>query len=132
MPFSIVSERIEGRFGVKSSYTTLKVRGINGVEISNLTLNSDDHDTLFKSGQIYVRINPVKLLFFKTDITYLEIKNAALTFVKGDSTSNFDFLFKRSATTDTLVTRTISVAYSATLDKALSLLLRILPSEANM
>ncbi len=132
LAFSIVSERVESRYGVKSSYSALKVRGINGIEISNLTLNSDGQDTLFKSGQIYVRINPVKLLFFKTDITYLELKNSALTFVKGDSTSNFDFLFKRSATTDTLVTRTISVAYSATLDKALSLLLRILPSEANI
>ncbi|MHC1780964.1 MAG: transglycosylase domain-containing protein [Bacteroidales bacterium] len=132
LAFSIVSERVESRYGVKSSYSKLKIRGINGVEITNLALNSDGQDTLFKSGQIYVRINPVKLLLFKTDITYLELKGAALTFVKRDSTSNFDFLFKRSATTDTLATRSNTIAYSATLDKALSLLLRILPSEANI
>ncbi len=132
LAFSIVSERVESRSGVKSNYSKLKVRGINGIEISNLALYSDGHDTLFKSGQIYLRINPVKLLLFKTDITYLELKGAALTFVKGDSTSNFDFLYRRSAANDTLVTRSNSVAYSATLDKALSLLLRILPSEANI
>lgn len=132
LAFSIVSERVESRSGVKSNYSKLKVRGINGIEITNLALYSDGHDTLFKSGHIYLRINPVKLLLFKTDITYLELKGAALTFVKGDSTSNFDFLYKRSAANDTLVTRTNTVAYSATLDKALSLLLRILPSEANI
>ncbi len=132
LAFSIVAERVESRSGVKSNYSKLKVRGINGIEITNLALYCDGHDTLFKSGQIYLRINPVKLLLFKTDITYLELKGAALTFVKGDSTSNFDFLYKRSAANDTLVTRTNTVAYSATLDKALSLLLRILPSEANI
>ena len=132
LAFSIVSERVESRSGVKSNYSKLKVRGINGIEITNLALYSDGHDTLFKSGHIYLRINPVKLLLVKADITYLELKGAALTFVKGDSTSNFDFLYKRSAANDTMVTRSNTVAYSATLDKALSLLLRILPSEANI
>jgi len=134
--FSIVTEKAESRYSVKSRYSSLKVLGLNGVEINNLALYSEGLDTLFKSRQIHLKINPLKLLLFKADITYLELHNAALTFVKGDSTSNFEFLFKPStglkSTDNTTPATKRSIEYSAALDRALSLLLRILPSEAKI
>ncbi|PKP00196.1 MAG: glycosyl transferase [Bacteroidetes bacterium HGW-Bacteroidetes-8] len=130
--FSKISDKIYSKYSLRGDYSSLKADGFNGLIISNLSFSSEGYDTLFTCERLNMRVNLFKLLIFKTDITYLNMSGADASFVKGDSTSNFDFLFRPSSTSAAPKQVAKTTAYSATLDRALSLFLRILPSQAEI
>jgi len=130
------TKQLEARYSLIVSYEKLKIYGIAGVKIEGFTIYPKGGDTLFSADYVKLKMNPLKLLFLTPDIRRLDVKNMSIRFVKSDSTSNFDFLYKetKKANADSL-TEESSVSrlnYGKTTDYLLSLVLGILPAKANI
>ena len=117
-------------------YEKLKMYGIAGVKIEGLTIYPKGGDTLFSADYVKLKMNPFKLLFLTPDIRRLDVKNMSIRFVKSDSTSNFDFLYKetKKANADSLTAESSGsrLNYAKNTDYLLSLVLGILPAKANI
>lgn len=127
---------LKDHYSLIISYDKLKMSGLAGIRIEQLCIYPVGGDTLFSANYIHLRMNPFKLLFLTTDLRRLDAAKIKINFVKKDSlTSNFDFLFKdrngKDKETDTL--KGINGQnYARTVDKMLSLILRVIPAKADI
>jgi len=130
------TKQLEARYSLVVSYEKLKIYGIAGVKIEGLTIYPKGGDTLFSADFVKLKMNPFKLLFLTPDIRRLDVKNMSIRFIKSDSTSNFDFLYKetKKANADSLTEGSSgnSLNYAKNTDYLLSLVLGILPAKANI
>jgi len=126
-------ESAEKRYALEINYDNLEINGIAGITLKGLSVCQTGHDTLISSDEISVRLNPLKLLFLKIDTRSLKIDKLALNFVKEDSTSNYEFLFKEGKSLDTTGRKTVArLNYSRHLDNLLSMIFGILPKNAQI
>ena len=130
------TKQLEARYSLIVSYEKLKMYGIAGVKIEGFTIYPKGGDTLFSADYVKLKMNPFKLLFLTPDIRRLDVKNMSIRFVKSDSTSNFDFLYKetKKANADSLTAKSPGsrLNYAKTTDYLLSLVLGFLPAKANI
>ena len=130
------AKQLEARYSLIVSYEKLKMYGIAGVKIEGLTIYPKGGDTLFSADYVKLKMNPFKLLFLTPDIRRLDVKNMSIRFIKSDSTSNFDFLYKetKKANADSLTAESSGsrLNYAKNTDYLLSLVLGILPAKANI
>ncbi|NTV19158.1 MAG: glycosyl transferase, partial [Bacteroidales bacterium] len=130
------TKQLEARYSLIVSYEKLKMYGIAGVKIEGFTIYPKGGDTLFSADYVKLKMNPFKLLFLTPDIRRLDVKNMSIRFVKSDSTSNFDFLYKetKKANADSLTAESSGsrLNYAKNTDYLLSLVLGILPAKANI
>lgn len=126
-------ESAEKRYSLEIDYDKLEMNGIAGLTLKGLSVRQAGRDTLIASDQIDVRINPFKLLFFKIDTRSLKIERLSFNFVKEDSTSNYDFLFKGARSMDTTGRKSLArLNYSRNLDNLLSMVFGMLPKNARI
>lgn len=131
-------KRIEGRLRIEINYDDLSLSGLSGVKIMGLSVVPEGGDTLLKADKIIARLNPWRLIILRPDLKYLEIERGGLTFVKRDSTSNFDFLYKINS--DSLAKKEniksedkrslITIDYSKIAASLYNLFLDLMPSDA--
>lgn len=128
-------DKLEKRYGLVISYKKMSMSGLAGIEISDLSVTPEGADTLLRARKIVARLNPFRLLFLRPDLNYLELEESGLTFIKKESTSNFDFLYslgrdstEKEQNTDTLHERD----YSALASSLFSLFLDLMPSQAKL
>lgn len=124
-------EAISKRHQLSVYYNDIRMSGLNGIRIDNLCVIPQGGDTLLYARSLQVTLNPGSLLLLKTDIEKVESESLSLQFIKRDSVSNFDFLYKMAPASKQPVT-VVSRDYSAKMNKTLSLLFRLLPSNADM
>ena len=126
------TKQLEARYSLIVSYEKLKMYGIAGVKIEGFTIYPKGGDTLFSADYVKLKMNPFKLLFLTPDIRRLDVKNMSIRFVKSDSTSNFDFLYKetKKANADSLTAESSGSRfnYAKNTDYLLSLVLGFLPA----
>jgi len=117
-------------------FDRLRFKGLATIKIDKLSILQKDRDSLFTADHITLSLNPFKLLILTPDIRNMEADNIKFNFIKRDSLSNFDFLFKEIKNTrrDTLTSPQTGIrrSYSRSSDRIFSLLLDILPSRADI
>lgn len=86
-------EKVATRFGLDIRYSGLRFSGLSTLCIEGLSVVPAGRDTLLSARDISVKINPWRMIFGRVDVTYLESHSLHLQFVKGDSLSNFDFIY---------------------------------------
>ncbi|OFY44319.1 MAG: hypothetical protein A2X18_01555 [Bacteroidetes bacterium GWF2_40_14] len=130
------TKEAEARYSLVVSYDKLKMSGLAGIKITGLRIWPSNGDTLFSADYIRMEMNPLKLLFLTPDLRRLDADNIKINFVKIDSLSNFDFLFKTgnkpvsaSRGSQTVVGR---FNYARNTNNLLSLVLGALPANANI
>jgi hypothetical protein len=130
------TKQLEDRYSLIVTYDKLVLYGIAGVKIEGLTIYPKGEDTLFSADYVKLKMNPIKLIFLTPDIRKLDVKNMSVRFIKSDSTSNFDFLYKetKKENADSLASGSSEsrLNYAKNTDYLLSLVLGILPARANI
>jgi len=106
------------------------------VRIDSLSITPVGKEELMRASKIVVRLNAFKLLFLRPDITKLDISDTRISFIKRDSTSNFEFLYKTVPDSTSAATKaeqtSLSVNYAGLAERLYSLFLDILPSSASI
>ncbi len=88
-------EDLEKEYGLKISYARLHMPGISEVEIEQLSVVPNNRDTLIELHSMQVDLNFWKMLIFKAEVKKVAADGVHVSFVKKDSLSNYDFLFKK-------------------------------------
>lgn len=131
-------KRLEQNHSLLISYEKLKVKGLTSIKIDRLSIREKGRDTLFSADHLMLKFNLLKMMTFTPDLKQLDAENIFARFIKKDSVSNFDFIFKQNrhnkVQSDTLVdiNPVSNVNYSKNADYLLSLVLRVLPSNVNI
>ena len=137
--FNGFANKLKDRYSLVADYGKLKPYGVSGVVAENLYLYQQERDTLFRCSYLKARVNIWSLMLLKIDLLELEMNNTRVNFVKGDSISNFDFIFpsspdkkmnSQSETEREPSSKRVSLSTAA--DWAISLLMRVLPSNATI
>jgi hypothetical protein len=137
--FNGFANKLKERYSLVADYGKLKPYGVSGVVAENLYFYQQERDTLFRCSYLKARVNIWSLMLLKIDLLELEMNNTRVNFVKGDSISNFDFIFPSSPdknmNSKSEAEREPSskrVSLSTAADWAISLLMRVLPSNATI
>lgn len=89
-----VSE-LEKAYGLKIDYSHLYMPGLTEVEIQNLSVVPAQRDTLLTLHSMQVNLSLWAMITLDTDINNVTTNGLHISFVKKDSLSNYDFLFKK-------------------------------------
>ena len=95
-----VRSKLQNSYSVDLDIDTYYFTGLNKVEFKDVLVIPQDRDTLALMDRFAVQVNILPLLFGEVEIGGMEIDNALISFIKKDSTSNYDFLFKKSKSED--------------------------------
>ena len=125
-------EKIEERYSLVINYEKLELKGLSGVNVGKLTVTPVGQPVLFSAGEIDLKLNPFRLLLFKPDTRRLDAKDILFNFVKKDSISNYDFLYKDNKSSDTTAVQQVKLNYSRYVDNMMSLLFGVLPKNADI
>lgn len=86
---------IENKYQLSIHYKDLRMDGLNGLQIDDLSVVPLNKDTFLKAKSIDIKLELLNLLLLKADVRDVVIDRLQINFIKTDSiTSNFDFLFK--------------------------------------
>lgn len=92
-------EQIERRHDLSIGYASLRMPSINQVELRKLSVMPHQRDTLLKLNTLIIDLNFWKLLGANISIKQVQTDGLAISFVKKDSLSNYDFVFKKDSAT---------------------------------
>lgn len=87
-------ETVEQEYGLDISYKKLYMPGISKVTLEQLCVVPHQRDTLLQLHSLEVDLNFWKMLRMQVGINRVTIDGINISFVKKDSLSNYDFLFK--------------------------------------
>src|SRR5690606_37317757 len=90
-----VKEKLRQEYEVDFKVDTYRFAGLNTVEFENLLVVPKDRDTLATMEKFSVTVKLMPLIWGDIKVGGLGVKNGAVSFVKKDSLSNYDFLFKK-------------------------------------
>ena len=137
---SLVSHRlarIEEHHSLTVSYDMFKMSGLSAIEIENLCVKQRDRENLLSVKSLKLKMNPLKVFLGHPEVRELNAEDINISFIKKGNASNFDFLFYESG--GKVDVDTLKKAFSATsknyakrADNILSMILRILPANADI
>ncbi|OJV22980.1 MAG: hypothetical protein BGO30_00965 [Bacteroidetes bacterium 41-46] len=127
-------DKIEEQFLLEIKYDRLSIFGIAGVEINNFTITPKGEETLFRAKKIKARLNFWRALFLRPDLSYLELEEAGLTFIKNGPISNFEFLYNKVSSDVNSERKDIKplTDFSKPASSLYSLFLDLIPSNATL
>jgi len=128
-------ENVERRYSLIIDYEKLTINGFAGVSLKGLFVKPLDDDTLLMAKEINLKLNPFKLLISRFDIKSLIADNIQFSFVKRDSSSNYDFFYNvaiRSVANGTETSKKLKQNYSRNLDNLLSMIFGFIPKNAQI
>ena len=94
-----VKEKLKREYDINFKVDKYDFKGLTTVEFQKLVVIPQGRDTLASLDRFSVSIRLLPLLFGDIEVGELAVENGHLSFVKKDSLSNYDFLFKKKATT---------------------------------
>ena len=98
-----VKEKLKNDYDVNFAVEKYYFKGLTTVQFHNLVLAPKDRDTLAAIDVFAVSVRILPLLVGDVQIGAIEVENGAVSFVKNDSLSNYDFLFRKKK--DTIVSK---------------------------
>jgi hypothetical protein len=131
------TKQIEDHYSLLISYDKLRMSGVAGITVNNLSIMPKTGDTLFSANYIRLKMNPFKLLVLSPDLRKIDAENICISFIKNDTVSNFDFLFKgkkdKLPSADTLkkLPPETNYNYARSAENIFKLILGVLPATAN-
>lgn len=90
-----VQQKLKNDYQIDFKVDNYRFSGLKSVAFENVSLVPQNRDTLARIGQLEVSVRIFPLLFGEVKIGNLELEQGRVTFVKGDTLSNYDFLFRK-------------------------------------
>lgn len=122
-------DKLEKEYGLRITYDRLHMPGINEVEIEHLTVVPHERDTLLTLRSSKVKLCLWEMLWLNAEMKRVTTDGLHLSFVKKDSLSNYDFLFKKEQKKDDQEDRK---DYASKVSHLLKLLFGSLPDNGDM
>lgn len=122
-------DKLEKEYGLRITYDRLHMPGINEVEIEHLTVVPHERDTLLTLRSSKVKLSLWEMLWLNAEMKRVTTDGLHLSFVKKDSLSNYDFLFKKEQRKDDQEDRK---DYASKVSHLLKLLFGSLPDNGDM
>lgn len=123
-------EQIERHHDLRISYACLQMPSVNQVELKDLIIIPHQRDTLLKLNSLIIDLNFWKLLGANISIRQVQTDRLTLSFVKKNSLSNYDFLFKKDSTTT--ATAEPQRDFAQRVSKTLGLAFELLPNNGTI
>lgn len=98
-----VKQKLSKEHNIDFQVANYKFDGLTTVVFDDIVVIPENKDTLLQINKLDVSVRIFPLLFGDVKIADLHLDNGKLTFIKGDSTSNYDFLFKKKAKDTTTI-----------------------------
>lgn len=122
---------VQKNYNLTIHFDDIRTHGFNSLEIKNLSIVPKNGDTLLIAGNLNIKVRLLRLLAGQVSISNLEADRLHLRFVKNDSISNFDFLYRRNETG--LTQNTVEKQnYAQRTKDIFNLIFRILPPNATL
>lgn len=123
-------EQIEHHNDLNISYASLQMPSINQVRLDKLSIVPHQRDTLLTLNSLVIDLNFWKLLGANVSIKQVHTNGLALSFVKKNSRSNYDFLFKKDSITT--ITTNSQRDFAQQITKTLRLAFELLPNNGSI
>lgn len=92
-------EKADREYQIELNIEKAYFSGLREVTLENIKVVPQEADQLASIQTLTVSIKILPLLFGNTKIADLGLENASITFIKKDSTSNYDFIFRKKDST---------------------------------
>ncbi len=126
------TESLSASAGLAIHYDKLEMNGIRTIQLNGLTMVPQQRDTLLRLHQLEVKLNFWALLGLHINISEVNADGLNVSFVKGNSSSNYGFLFKgKKVETETLEEESVS-DFSDRAERLLHLAFGFLPSNGEI
>ena len=89
-------DNLEKKYGLNISYARLHMPGISEIEIEQFSVVPNERDTLLTLHSAKIDLSLLKMLTLKAEVKRVTTDELHISFVKKDSISNYDFLFKKN------------------------------------
>jgi hypothetical protein len=88
-------QHLESAYDLSIKYRQLQFNGLREIELRDFSIVPIQRDTLLALRSMNVKFNFLPLLIGNIELNDMSLEHLALTFIKKDSISNYDFLFKK-------------------------------------
>lgn len=131
---SIIGKRTvlaEQTYGLHIQYKNLILRGLDQIELQELSVVPEKRDTLLTLQSLEIKLGFWKLLIGDIEVRNVMMDQLNLDFIKKDSVANYDFLFKKREEDESQDTST-ETNYANRINKLLNLLYGFLPENGQL
>lgn len=90
-----VQQKLKNDYDITFTVDKYYFSGFTTVEFKNLLVIPENRDTLASMQSFSISVRVLPLLIGNIEIGAIGVENGSLTFVKKDSISNYDFIFKK-------------------------------------
>ncbi len=129
----IVDNKLDGlrkEYNLSIHYDKLEMVGLDEIQLRNFSLVPNDRDTVITLKSFTIDLNPLALLGGRIEVYKAYVNELNLNLIKKDSTSNYDFLFKKKDLEQ--ATQENVIDYSSKTKKILSLIFGLLPENGEI
>jgi len=94
-------QHLETTYDLSIHYRQLQFNGLREIDLSEFSIVPNHRDTLLNLRSMKVKLNFLPLFIGEIELNDMSLEHLALTFIKKDSISNYDFLFKKRNANET-------------------------------
>ena len=122
-------QEVEAEYGLNIRYNKLQFNGMREVELDKFSVVPYQRDTLLNMQTMKLKLKILPLLFGNIELNDMQVRQMALTLIKRDTISNYDFLFKKKKSDSTEVKKR---DYADRINKLLNLFYNYLPENGTL
>jgi hypothetical protein len=127
-----IQNRLKKDYQVDFNIESYRFNGLTAVAFDRVVLVPEERDTLATIRQVGVAVRLLPLLWGDVKIGKLDVTDGRVSFVKRDSTSNYDFLFRRKQRDTVLVEQPSQRNFAEWTEKIAKRVFAEIPSNLNM
>ncbi|OYD40584.1 transglycosylase domain-containing protein [Sphingobacterium cellulitidis] len=127
-----VQKKLKEDYQLNFEVQKYEFAGLTTVDFQKVKIYPDSAEQLAAIDQFKVSVKLFPLLSGTVQLDELDLKNADITLVKHDSTSNYDFLFRKRAEQDSTKTKQEAKTLAETIDNLLKRAFQAVPDNLNL
>lgn len=127
-----VQKKLKEDYQLNFEVQKYEFAGLTTVDFQKVKIYPDSAEQLAAIDQFKVSVKLFPLLSGTVHLDELDLKNADITLVKHDSTSNYDFLFRKRVEQDSTETKQEAKTLAETIDNLLKRAFQAVPDNLNL
>ncbi|GGE30996.1 MULTISPECIES: transglycosylase domain-containing protein [Sphingobacterium] len=127
-----VQKKLKEDYQLNFEVQKYEFAGLTTVDFQKVKIYPDSAEQLAAIDQFKVSVKLFPLLSGTVQLDELDLKNADITLVKHDSTSNYDFLFRKRVEQDSTETKQEAKTLAETIDNLLKRAFQAVPDNLNL
>lgn len=122
-------DELEQQYNLSIKYGSINMVGINEIDLKDISVVPNKRDTFLILQSMNVDLDPLSLIEGRVSIFKIDIEKLTLNFIKQDSISNYDFLFKKKKDKKVIES---NLTYEKKIDKIFKIIFDFLPKNGKI